>query len=100
MSQLKIVTNRNIKFDHIEHHIRYSEVSLIQGLHVLTSRHFRCFPHVVNLAIKAVLSAITDMKYAMVGAAEYVPNGPMLNRTTRFFVNVGHDPIATIWTLI
>lgn len=101
MSQLKIVlTNRNIKFDHIECHIRYSEVSLIQGLHVLTLRHFRCLPHIVNLAIKVVLSAITDMKYAMAGTAEYAPNGSMPNRTTRFFANVGCDPIATIQTLI
>jgi len=26
--------------------------------------YFRCFPHIVNLACKAVLAAITDLKYA------------------------------------
>jgi hypothetical protein len=33
--------------------------------------HDRCFPHIVNLAVQAVLSSITNMSYAKEGAEHF-----------------------------
>ena len=56
-----------------------------------------CFPHVVNLSCKAVLSAITNMDYAANDAEDYAPNGltPMT-----FIDAINRDPIATVRTLV
>lgn len=35
---------------------------------------YRCFPHIVNLACKAALAAITDLAHAGDDAQEYEPN--------------------------
>jgi hypothetical protein len=35
---------------------------------------YRCFPHIVNLACKAALAAITDLSHAGDNAQEYEPN--------------------------
>ncbi|KAG1741415.1 ribonuclease H-like domain-containing protein [Suillus paluster] len=43
-----------------------------------------CFPHIVNLACKAVLKAITNIDFAKEDAEDYVPNA------------IKRDPIATI----
>jgi hypothetical protein len=47
-----------------------------------------CFPHVVNLACKAVLAAITNMDFAAEDAEDYDPSGASL------------DHIATLRTLV
>lgn len=44
----------------------------------------RCFPHVVNLACKAVLTAITNMDFAADDAEDCNPN------------STATDPIATL----
>ncbi|KAJ7848736.1 hypothetical protein B0H14DRAFT_2259389, partial [Mycena olivaceomarginata] len=49
----------------------------------------RCFPHIVNLACKAVLGAITDMDFAASGAADFVPGPTIIDAIAR-------DPVATI----
>lgn len=46
-----------------------------------------CFPHVVNLAVKAVLTGLTDMKLAASNAPEYNPT-------------VKRDPIASVRDLV
>ncbi|KAJ6586163.1 ribonuclease H-like domain-containing protein, partial [Mycena capillaripes] len=51
----------------------------------------RCFPHIVNLACKAVLGAITDMDFAASGAADFVP-GPAAQPRT-FLDAIARDPI-------
>lgn len=48
----------------------------------------RCFPHIVNLACKAVLTAITNMDFAADDADDYEPGGAF------------RDPIATLRTLV
>jgi hypothetical protein len=57
-----------------------------------------CFPHVVNLACKAVLEMITDMDYASeesdVAAVTY--NIP----TNTFCENIKKDPIAVICNVV
>jgi len=60
---------------------------------------WRCFPHVVNLACKAVLSAITRIEYAAENAGDYVPIviGP---RSTTFAEAITRDPIATLRSLV
>ena len=49
----------------------------------------RCFPHVVNLACKAVLSAITSTSFAGTG-----------EREDNFFEYLDKDPIATLRKLV
>jgi len=80
---------RNIPFDHIERRIRYVQsLSYLLLLIVI----FRCFPHIVNLACKAVLSAITNLDYANdVEGEEEQPSS---------FDAVDGDPIATLRSLI
>ena len=60
---------------------------------------WRCFPHVVNLACKAVLSAITRIEYAAENAGDYAPPaiGP---RSTTFTEAIACDPIATLQSLV
>lgn len=64
---------RGIPFDHIENRIR-------------------CFPHVVNLACKAILAALTDLNYAR--------EPTTAEEQVSFLDAVDKDPIATIRALI
>ena len=57
----------------------------------------RCFPHIVNLACKAVLAAITHLEYVKETADNYIPTGP---GPSSFTDAISHDPIATLWSLI
>ena len=50
----------------------------------------RCFPHIVNLAVKAVLAVMTDLQYANPNASDYQPAENCSRR----------DPIAILRTLI
>jgi hypothetical protein len=81
----KLLAERNIKFDKILRHIRL--VSPVVANYV-TNIQSRCFPHVVNLACKAVLRAITNMDFAADDANDYEPS------------NMPSDPIATLRTLV
>ncbi|KAJ6545313.1 ribonuclease H-like domain-containing protein, partial [Mycena capillaripes] len=47
----------------------------------------RCFPHIVNLACKAIL-AITDMDFAASGAADFIPDA------------IAREPVATVRTSV
>lgn len=58
---------------------------------------YSCFPHVVNLACKAILAAITNMKFAEQGAEDFVPTKSM---PTDFRGAIKRDPIATVRTLV
>jgi len=49
----------------------------------------RCFPHIVNLAVQAVLSSITNMSYAKEDAEHF-----------RVWQTSMHDVIALLRTLI
>ncbi|KAJ6603666.1 hypothetical protein B0H10DRAFT_1740496, partial [Mycena sp. CBHHK59/15] len=49
----------------------------------------RCFPHIVNLACKVVLGAITDMDFAASGPADFT-----------FLDAIAPDPVATVWTSV
>ena len=70
----------------------YSRTSI--DIKVLVSR---CFPHIVNLACKAVLGAITKLEYAKENAADFVPNMPA---PTTFEDVLRRDPVATTRSLI
>jgi hypothetical protein len=52
--------------------------------------HTRCFPHVVNLACQAILSAITQMDYADEDLVDFDPETAGVNR----------DVIAMIRSLV
>lgn len=56
-----------------------------------------CFPHVVNLLCKGVLSTITNMDYAADDAEDFVPSGLI---PTNLMSAINHNPIATIRTLV
>ncbi|KAJ6556030.1 ribonuclease H-like domain-containing protein, partial [Mycena capillaripes] len=57
----------------------------------------RCFPHIVNLACKAVLSAITDMDFAASEAADFEPAA---GEPGTFLAAIDRDPIATVRTTV
>lgn len=38
-----------------------------------TNTLFRCFPHIVNLAVQAILTKVTDMDYASDASQDYIP---------------------------
>lgn len=41
------------------------------GEFTLTFSHVRCFPHVINLACQAVLTAVTNMDFASDSAPDF-----------------------------
>jgi hypothetical protein len=53
---------------------------------------YRCFPHIVNLACKAVLAAITNLDYVAETAEDFYPSN--------FLEGLDRDPIATVRSLI
>lgn len=59
----------------------------------------RCFPHIVNLACKAVLGVITQLRYAKEDAADFVPDGEAPPPAT-FEEALKRDPVATTRSLI
>lgn len=71
----------------------YTSINLLK----IESSFSRCFPHVINLACKAVLKEVTDMKFAAAYAQDYVPSGPP---PTNFLDVLNRDPIATVRTLV
>ncbi|KAJ7433152.1 hypothetical protein FB451DRAFT_1064718, partial [Mycena latifolia] len=56
-----------------------------------------CFPHIVNLACKAVLGAITNMEFAAPEAGDFVPP---VAEATNFLDAINRDPVATIRTTV
>ncbi|KAF7347428.1 HAT family dimerization domain-containing protein [Mycena venus] len=61
-------------------------------------RRIRCFPHIVNLACKAILGAITNMDFAASGAADFVPGPAAPPRT--ILDAIARDPVATVRTSV
>lgn len=59
----------------------------------------RCFPHVVNLACKAVLSAVTNLEFAKETAQDYIPEDIETEPVT-FADSINRDPIATVRSMI
>jgi hypothetical protein len=54
-------------------------------------QNFSCFPHIVNLACKAVLNAITNLKYVDDTVEDYEEYEPSV---------FGRDCIATVRSLV
>ncbi len=61
-----------------------------------------CFPHIVNLACKAVLSAMTSLEHAQPSAQEYVPPSQSNSDSAAMGIldAILRDPIATLRSLI
>lgn len=67
--------------------------NLLSILHLaIDNIPYRCFPHIVNLACKAVLAALTNLDYAKEPETE----AELLSALEA----VDHDPIATLRALI
>jgi len=69
-----LLRKRKIKFDALERRIRF-EIELLCYINFQFISP-SCFPHIVNLACKAVISAITDPKYVddtVEGYEDYEP---------------------------
>ncbi len=57
----RLLGQRKIKFHHTRRRIRYTfMLSFIINTYEV---FIRCFPHIVNLACKAVLGVLTELKY-------------------------------------
>ena len=63
--------------------------------HANVLAEFSCFPHVVNLACKAILSAISRLDYATVDFDSTTDGN-----TSTFMDAIKQDPIAAIRVLI
>lgn len=83
----ELLSERNISFDAVHRRIRsvYIAISLY-----ISNSVYRCFPHIVNLACKAVLSAMTNTDFT----ADPEETEEHENEETP------SDPIATLRTLI
>ncbi|KAG2345688.1 hypothetical protein BDR05DRAFT_880114, partial [Suillus weaverae] len=57
---------------------------------------YRCFPHIINLACKAVLGAITNLDFASQDAPDFIPSAPPGLESRSFMDAIDRDPIATI----
>ncbi|KIK80341.1 hypothetical protein PAXRUDRAFT_15838 [Paxillus rubicundulus Ve08.2h10] len=60
-------------------------------------QHICCFPHIINLACKAVLKAMTNLDFTKDDVEDYVPD-TLQPRT--LFDAVEHDPIAIVQSLV
>lgn len=81
---------RNIPFKAVERRIRCVLHSLSDP--VTTDELARCFPHIVNLACKAVIAAITNMDYAREPRDEA--------ERQAFMLGINGDAIATLRAFI
>jgi hypothetical protein len=81
----KLLKERNISFDAVLRHIRSVHIAISLRAFIIFCR---CFPHIVNLACKAILSAITDMDFTAEETEDHVSEG------------ISSDPIATLRTLV
>jgi hypothetical protein len=79
----KLLKEQNISFDAVCRRIRSVHFAISLHMFIIFCR---CFPHIMNLACKAILSAITNMDFT---AEETVYEGTLSS-----------DPIATLQTLI
>ena len=87
---------QNIAFSYKENHVRYW-LSFSFSSFATEKLAPRCFPHIVNLACKAVLTSITNMEYTSKQATEYVLEGMPADSVMNA---IDHDPIATLQSLI
>ena len=81
----RLLKERNIYFDAALRHIRSVHIIISLCMFIILCR---CFPHIVNLACKAVLSAITNMDFAVKETEDDE------------FEGTSSDPIATLRSLI
>ena len=95
----RLLRQRNIKFDIVGQHIRYTSRIFHSHSSLIKSWLPRCFPHIVNLACKAVLGAITELKYAKDDAVDFAPD-PDTPAPATFEEVLKRDPVATTRSLI
>ena len=81
----KLLRGKKIPFDATLRHIRSVHIAISLCTLIVFCR---CFPHIVNLACKAILSAVTNMDFAADNAEDYL------------FEGTSSDPIATLRTLV
>ena len=92
----RLLQCQNIAFSYKENHVRYW-LSFSFSSFATEKLAPRCFPHIVNLACKAVLTSITNMEYASEQATEYVLEGMPADSVMNV---IDRDPIATLRSLI
>ena len=94
MNALACILKRcNIQVSETDHCIRY-KVQYFQLKDLVKYLYYRCFLHIVNLACKAVLEAITSLKLAAEGAEDYDLTARVAGQ------NHKHDQIAMVQTLV
>ena len=87
--------SRQIPFNRFERRIRCA--FSLKKIRFLIAKN-RCFPHIVNLACKAVLQAMTKLDFAAETAADYIPTAA--SPETFIEALVSRDPIAILQSLI
>ena len=66
------LTSEGISFNKIERRI-WCRFKVYILYHFFLIHNFRCFPHIVNLAVKTVLGNITKIELAAADAQEFDP---------------------------
>jgi hypothetical protein len=92
------LNRQGISFKAKERHIRYVSFHTTSFEWVLMFSTCSCFPHIVNLACKAVLNAFTDDEL-VANERDYTPDPDEPSPQT-FEDAVRRDPIATLRSLI
>ena len=80
-----------IEFKATEHYIRYGTRPSGIKLMDLTPSLYRCFPHLVNVAVQTIIKMITDVS---LGHEDAVFNGILSAHATTFSEALACDPIV------
>lgn len=104
-------SNNNTFCDHLSRLLNYrnihwswdgNQIRCVTGSLVFSSTNLimlRCFPHIMNLAVKEVLKAITNIELAKENAADFQREQPTPS-TANLATTLSHDPISTLRSLI
>ena len=87
-------------FSFITSSVKFGMINVLAWTYYCSDFLPSCFPHIVNLACKAILAAATDLKYATTNAADH-PSDNLTTHLTAFANIIKHwDPIAMARSLI
>lgn len=95
-----ILQKRKIKFHCLERRIRFENSYSIFIIFFFKFISFSCFPHIVNLACKAVLAAITNLNYVDDTVEGYEDYEPVFGRDCIAIIRSLVNAVSTIYNLI
>lgn len=95
-----LLRKQKIKFNALERRIRFEEIELFVIFIFLIFFFSSCFPHIVNLACKAVISAITNPKYIDDTVEDYKDYEPGIFSSSRDCIAIIRSLVNTVSDII